>query len=107
MIRRNAALLPAYTLVLGLIALFGYMARAVPAVNAGVKAGGNNPQLSVPLLFQQMFPSWFAGIGDAAIVRGHGYRLVCPPPDDWKHGGADADGPGKQALARARAERGW
>ena len=30
-IRRNAALLPAYSLVLGLIALFGYMARAVPA----------------------------------------------------------------------------
>jgi solute:Na+ symporter, SSS family len=69
-IRRNAAMLPAYTLVLGLIALFGYLARAVPAVNAGVKAGGNNPQLSVPLLFQQMFPSWFAGIGDAAIVIG-------------------------------------
>jgi SSS family solute:Na+ symporter len=42
----------------------------VPAVNAGVKAGGNNPQLSVPLLFQSMFPSWFAGIADAAIVIG-------------------------------------
>ena len=69
-IRRNAAMLPAYTLVLGLIALFGYLARSVPAVNAGVKAGGNNPQLSVPLLFQSMFPSWFAGIADAAIVIG-------------------------------------
>jgi hypothetical protein len=42
-IRRNAAMLPAYSLVLGLIALFGYMARAVPAVNADVKAGGGNP----------------------------------------------------------------
>ena len=69
-IRRQAAMLPAYTLVLGLIALFGYLARAVPAVNAGVKAHGNNPQLSVPLLFEHMFPSWFAGIGDAAIVIG-------------------------------------
>ena len=69
-IRRNAALLPAYSLVLGLIALFGYMARAVPAVNAGVKADGNNPQLSVPLLFAHMFPSWFAGIGYSAIVIG-------------------------------------
>jgi len=69
-IRRNAALLPAYTLILGLIALFGYMARAVPAVNAGVKAGGGNPQLSVPLLFERMFPSWFAGIGYSAIVIG-------------------------------------
>ena len=69
-IRRNAAMLPAYTLVLGLIALFGYMARAVPAVNAGVKAGHGNAQLSVPLLFSSMFPSWFAGVADAAIIIG-------------------------------------
>jgi solute:Na+ symporter, SSS family len=69
-IRRNAALLPAYTLVLGLIALFGYMARAVPGVNADIKASGGNSQLSVPLLFAHMFPSWFAGIGDSAIVIG-------------------------------------
>ncbi|HEY4850134.1 MAG TPA: sodium:solute symporter [Streptosporangiaceae bacterium] len=69
-IRRNAALMPAYSLVLGLIALFGYMARATPAVNAGVQAGGGNSQLSVPLLFEHMFPSWFAGIGYSAIVIG-------------------------------------
>ena len=69
-IRRNAAMLPAYSLVLGLIALFGYMARAVPAVNAGVKASGGNAQLSVPLLFANLFPSWFAGIADSAIVIG-------------------------------------
>ena len=69
-IRRNAAMLPAYSLVLGLIALCGYMARAVPAVNAGVKAGHGNAQLAVPLLFDQMFPSWFAGIGFSAIIIG-------------------------------------
>jgi solute:Na+ symporter, SSS family len=69
-VRRNLAALPAFTLVLGLIALFGYMARAVPGVNAGVKAGGNNTQLSVPLMFEHMFPAWFAGIGYAAIVIG-------------------------------------
>ena len=69
-IRRNAAMLPAYTLVLGLIALFGYMALATPAVNAGVAAGGGNAQLSVPLLFENMFPDWFAGIGYSAIVIG-------------------------------------
>ena len=69
-IRRNAAMLPAYTLVLGLIALLGYMARATPAVNAGVAAGGGDAQLSVPLLFQHMFPSWMAGIGYSAIVIG-------------------------------------
>ena len=69
-IRRNAAMLPAYTLVLGLIALFGYLARADSAVNADVKADGGNPQLSVPLLFAHMFPSWFAGIGYSAILIG-------------------------------------
>jgi SSS family solute:Na+ symporter len=69
-IRRNMAILPAYSLVLGLIALFGYMALATPAVTAGVKAGGGNAQLSVPLLFEHMFPSWFAGIGYSAIVIG-------------------------------------
>ncbi len=69
-IRRNAALLPAYSLLLGLIALFGYMARAVPAVNADVKANHGNSQLSVPLLFAHMFPSWFAGVADSAIVIG-------------------------------------
>jgi solute:Na+ symporter, SSS family len=69
-IRRNAAMLPAYTLVLGLIALFGYLALATPAVRAGVTAGGGNTQLSVPLLFEHMFPGWFAGIGYAAIVIG-------------------------------------
>jgi solute:Na+ symporter, SSS family len=69
-VQRNMAALPAYTLVLGLIALFGYMALASPAVNAGVKAHGDNTQLSVPLLFEHMFPSWFAGIGLSTIVIG-------------------------------------
>jgi solute:Na+ symporter, SSS family len=69
-IRRNMTILPAYSLVLGLIGLFGYMALATPAVNAGVKAHGGNTQLSVPLLFQHMFPSWFAGIGYSAVVIG-------------------------------------
>ena len=64
------AILPIYSIVLGLVALLGYMALATPAVRAGVKAGGNNAQLSVPLLFEHMFPSWFAGIGYSAIVIG-------------------------------------
>jgi solute:Na+ symporter, SSS family len=45
-------------------------ALASPPVVAGVKAAGGNAQLSVPLLFQHIFPSWFAGIGYAAIVIG-------------------------------------
>ncbi|MHB1877042.1 MAG: monocarboxylate uptake permease MctP [Streptosporangiaceae bacterium] len=69
-IRRNMAILPAYSLVLGLVALLGYMALADPAVTAGVAAAGKNAQLSVPLLFANMFPSWFAGVGYAAIVIG-------------------------------------
>ncbi|HEX4061990.1 MAG TPA: sodium:solute symporter [Streptosporangiaceae bacterium] len=69
-IRRNMALLPAYSLVLGLVALLGYMALASPAVRAGVKAHAGNAQLSVPLLFANIFPSWFAGIGFSAIVIG-------------------------------------
>ncbi len=69
-IRRNMAILPAYSLVLGLVALLGYMALADPAVTAGVKAANGNAQLSVPLLFEHIFPSWFAGVGFAAIVIG-------------------------------------
>ena len=69
-IRRNMAILPAYSLVLGLVALLGYMALADPAVTAGVKAANGNAQLSVPLLFEHIFPSWFAGIGYSAIVIG-------------------------------------
>ncbi len=69
-IRRNMAILPAYSLVLGLVALLGYMALADPAVTAGVAAAGKNAQLSVPLLFANMFPSWFAGVAYAAVAIG-------------------------------------
>ena len=69
-IRRNVAALPAYSLVLGLIALLGYMALATPGVPGDVKANGANAQLAVPFLFQRIFPSWFAGIGFSAIVIG-------------------------------------
>ena len=62
-IRRNASLLPAYSFLLGLLALLGFV-----AVAAGVKV--TNPQQSVPQLFKNEFPSWFAGIGYAAIVIG-------------------------------------
>ena len=62
-IRRNAALLPAYSFLLGLLALLGFAAIA-----AGVKV--DNPQQSVPALFESQFPSWFAGIAFAAIAIG-------------------------------------
>lgn len=62
-IKRNAALLPAYSFVLGLIALLGYMAIA-----AGLHP--KTPTLAVPLLFLKEFPSWFAGVAFAAIAIG-------------------------------------
>ncbi|HEX6523793.1 MAG TPA: sodium:solute symporter [Streptosporangiaceae bacterium] len=70
-IRRNMALLPAYSVVLGLIALLGYMALADKTTAANVKGPGKgNAQLAVPYLFQHMFPSWFTGIAFSAIVIG-------------------------------------
>src|SRR5579859_4598146 len=62
-IRKNAILLPAYTLLLGLIALLGYMAYA-----AHIKVASNNDV--VPVLFKTLFPGWFAGFAFAAIAVG-------------------------------------
>ena len=62
-IRRNAALLPAYSFLLGLLALLG-----LAAIAAGVKV--DNAQLAIPQLFEQEFSPWFAGIAFAAIAIG-------------------------------------
>jgi SSS family solute:Na+ symporter len=62
-IQRNAALLPAYNLLLGLVALLGLMALA-----AGIET--KTPNEIVPLLFLKMFPEWFAGFCLAAIGVG-------------------------------------
>jgi SSS family solute:Na+ symporter len=62
-IRKNAVLLPAYTLMLGLLALLGYMGHA-----AHLNLASNNDV--VPVLFQTLFPSWFAGFAFAAIAIG-------------------------------------
>jgi SSS family solute:Na+ symporter len=68
-IKRNMALLPMYSVLLALIALFGYMAIADKTTAAAVKKA-DNAQLAVPYLLQHMFPSWFAGIAFAGIVIG-------------------------------------
>ncbi len=72
-IRRNAAMLAAYSFILGLIALLGYMAIAAgvdkdPAYAAGFTQYG--PNFAVPALFLASFPSWFVGIAFAAIAIG-------------------------------------
>jgi SSS family solute:Na+ symporter len=62
-IRKNAILLPAYSFLLGFIALMGYMAYA-----AHLKVASNNDV--VPALFNALFPSWFAGVAFAAVAIG-------------------------------------
>ena len=72
-IRRNAAMLPGYTFMLGLLALFGFFVLAagvdkLPEYAAGFKQFGNN--FAVPALLLHSFPSWFVGIAFAAIGIG-------------------------------------
>jgi len=72
-IRRNAALLPGYSFVLGLLTLLGFFAIAagvagLPQFAEGFKEFGNN--YAVPALFLHAFPSWFVGVAFAAIAIG-------------------------------------
>jgi SSS family solute:Na+ symporter len=72
-IARNAALLPAYSFLLALIALLGFMALAAGVAKAPqfaplVKEYG--PNAAVPALLLAMFPSWFVGVAFAAIAVG-------------------------------------
>jgi len=60
-VRKNAIILPAYTLLLGLIAVLGYMAIAA---NVHVTSASD----VVPTLFLTLFPSWFVGFAAAAIA---------------------------------------
>src|SRR3954454_12742104 len=62
-VRRNMAILPAYTLMLGFIALLGFM-----AITAGIKPTAGT--FAVPDLFIKYFPSWFEGFAFAAIAIG-------------------------------------
>jgi SSS family solute:Na+ symporter len=72
-VRKNAALLPAYSFMLGLLALVGFFAIAAGVGSlleyaAGFKQFGNN--FAVPALFLHSFPSWFVGIAFAAVGIG-------------------------------------
>jgi solute:Na+ symporter, SSS family len=72
-IRRNAAMLPGYTFMLGILALFGFFVIAsgvdkLPEYAAGFKQFHNN--FAVPALLLHSFPSWFAGVAFAAIGIG-------------------------------------
>src|SRR5260364_11603 len=60
-VKKNAVFLPAYTLLLGLIALLGLMAIA-----AGIQPEASSDV--VPALIRRLFPSWFLGFSAAAIA---------------------------------------
>ncbi|MDQ3904264.1 MAG: sodium:solute symporter family protein [Actinomycetota bacterium] len=70
-IKRNMSALPAYSLLLGLIALLGYVAiaaRTRPIVNGAT--GRPDSNTIVPVLFDNQFPDWFAGVAYAAVGIG-------------------------------------
>jgi SSS family solute:Na+ symporter len=70
-IKRNMVALPAYSLLLGLLALLGYAAIAAhtkPIVNAAT--GRPDSNTVIPMLFEGQFSSWFVGIAFAAIGIG-------------------------------------
>ncbi|HUY86530.1 MAG TPA: sodium:solute symporter [Acidimicrobiales bacterium] len=65
-VEHNSVYLPIYTLMLGMLAMLGYMAMV-----AGVhKSGQFANNIAVPGLFQKIFPGPFAGFALAAIAIG-------------------------------------
>jgi SSS family solute:Na+ symporter len=64
-VKRNMAMLPAYSLMLGFLSLLGFM--AIAAGTTPVNGDGNT---IVPALLDHSFPAWFAGIAFAAIGIG-------------------------------------
>jgi SSS family solute:Na+ symporter len=72
-IRRNATILPAYSLMLGLLALIGFMAIAAGVDKMPEYADGFNTfhaNFAVPALLLHSFPSWFVGVAFAAVGIG-------------------------------------
>ncbi|HWM06222.1 MAG TPA: sodium:solute symporter [Actinophytocola sp.] len=70
-LKRNMSALPAYSLLLGLLALLGFAAIAAgisPLTNNAT--GRPDTNTIIPELFNTQFPSWFAGIAFAAIGIG-------------------------------------
>ena len=72
-LRFNWVFLPAYSFVLGLIALLGYVAYSsgianLPELAPYFKQYG--PQFAMPGLLLHYFPDWFVGLGFAAVAIG-------------------------------------
>ncbi len=69
-VKKNMSLLPAYSLMLGFIALLGYMALAAGVKPVGGTATSPDTNTIVPVLFNSEFPHWFAAITFGAITIG-------------------------------------
>jgi SSS family solute:Na+ symporter len=69
-VKKNMSLLPAYSLMLGFIALLGYMALAAHVKPVGGTTAKPDTTTIVPVLFNSEFPHWAAGIAFGAIVIG-------------------------------------
>jgi SSS family solute:Na+ symporter len=72
-IEKNAMTLPAFSLLLGFLALLGFMAIAAgvgtdPTYAAGFKEYG--PSYAIPALIAKSFPDWFLGFAAAGIAIG-------------------------------------
>jgi len=68
-IRRTLTALPAYSMLLGLLALLGYMAIAA-GVTPITTDGKPDVNTIVPLLFDKMFNDWLSGVAFAAVAIG-------------------------------------
>jgi SSS family solute:Na+ symporter len=72
-VRRIVAALPAYSFVLGLMALVGFLAIAEGVVPIGADPDAGVPgdrNTVAPLAFQQLLPNWGVGVAFAAIGVG-------------------------------------
>jgi SSS family solute:Na+ symporter len=69
-VKKNMAILPAYSLMLGFLALLGFMALAAHLKPVGGTPGKPDTNTIVPWLFHNMFPGWLAGIAFGAIAIG-------------------------------------
>src|SRR5262249_1045662 len=72
-IRRNAAYLNAYSLMLGFLALTGFMALAMgidKAPEFAAQFAHYKANFAVPALILHAFPAWFVGVAFAAIGIG-------------------------------------
>jgi solute:Na+ symporter, SSS family len=72
-IEKNAMTLPAFSFLLGLLALLGFMAIAAGVANdptfaAGFKEYG--PSYAIPAIIAKSFPDWFLGFAMAGIAIG-------------------------------------